>query len=162
MPSPPPDARQRSPHLPLTCMDASALGYRNASFDDVWFAFNGLDFLWPQGRRVAALAEVLRVLRPGGRFIFSSHNPAARLMLRRHKMANILRNRVQSPPDSAPYWRIRGAVEREALVFHQTPPAQVAALRQAGFREVEVISRYPGRWLARYADHWPHYVARRG
>lgn len=42
-------------------------------FDLVLFTFNGLDYLVHEGR-LAALREISRVCRPGGRFLFSSHN----------------------------------------------------------------------------------------
>jgi SAM-dependent methyltransferase len=37
------------------------------------FSFNGIDYLHPEERH-KALAEAFRVLRPGGRFSFSTHN----------------------------------------------------------------------------------------
>lgn len=55
--------------------DLSAIG--NDVFDVVVFAYNGLDFVLPEAARAKCLAHVSRVLRPGGRFIFSSHNARA-------------------------------------------------------------------------------------
>jgi SAM-dependent methyltransferase len=40
-------------------------------------AFNGFDYVMPDSSRRAALSEVRRVLKVGGVFIFSSHNPRA-------------------------------------------------------------------------------------
>jgi SAM-dependent methyltransferase len=41
------------------------------------FSYNGLDCLYPKESRLVAIAEIYRVLRPQGRFIFSTHKLAA-------------------------------------------------------------------------------------
>ena len=51
--------------------------FENESYDSVVMAFNGFDYVVGQTSRRAAYAEVRRVLKPGGRFIFSGHNPRA-------------------------------------------------------------------------------------
>ena len=48
----------------------------DASFDLAVFSYNGLDGL-SHGERLLALAEIRRVLAPGGHFIFSAHNRLA-------------------------------------------------------------------------------------
>ena len=53
--------------------DARALPFEDACFDVVFFSFNGIDLVG-QDARATALAECRRVLRPGGHFIYSSHN----------------------------------------------------------------------------------------
>ena len=50
--------------------------FKAESFDFVLFSFNGIDYM-PHDGRLAALSEIHRVLKPGGRFLFSSHNRAA-------------------------------------------------------------------------------------
>ncbi|MCK6400770.1 MAG: class I SAM-dependent methyltransferase [Sphaerotilus natans subsp. sulfidivorans] len=54
--------------------DARALPFAQASFDLVLFSFNGLDLVGGGEQRRQSLRECRRVLRAGGRFIFSSHN----------------------------------------------------------------------------------------
>lgn len=54
--------------------DAAALPFTSDSFDAVLFSYNGLDELRPAAARDAALAEIRRVLAPGGVFAFTSRN----------------------------------------------------------------------------------------
>jgi len=60
--------------------DARSLPFSNESFDVVIFAFNGIDFLYPESERIIALREIGRVLRPGGYFLLSTHNPLGTLL----------------------------------------------------------------------------------
>jgi len=55
--------------------DLSALA--SSSFDAVVSAFNGVDYVIPDEKRVRCFKECHRVLKPGGVFLFSSHNPRA-------------------------------------------------------------------------------------
>jgi ubiquinone/menaquinone biosynthesis C-methylase UbiE len=47
--------------------------FKSASFDFAMFALNGLDYV-SHDDRLTILREVHRLLKPGGRFLFSSHN----------------------------------------------------------------------------------------
>ena len=70
--------RTKFPQLQFAVADASDLSlFAAGSFDAVVFSFNGLDSLWPIEKRQQCLQECHRVLKPGGVFIFSSHNPRA-------------------------------------------------------------------------------------
>ena len=68
--------RDKFPQLEFLVADASDLsGFSDWSFDAIVFSFNGLDYLFPEDQRWKCLRECERVLRAGGVFIFSSHNP---------------------------------------------------------------------------------------
>ena len=54
--------------------DATALTFPENSFDAIVFAFNGLQMIPKQERRLQALKEIFRVLKPGGIFIFTGHD----------------------------------------------------------------------------------------
>ncbi len=68
--------RNKLPALQFEVADAADLAmFDDAAFDAVVFSFNGIDYLAPDERRHQCLRECHRVLKPGGVFIFSSHNP---------------------------------------------------------------------------------------
>src|SRR3712207_4107816 len=58
--------------VPLLQADAAALPLADGSFDLACSAYGGLPFVADAG---AVLAEVRRVLRPGGRFVASVNHP---------------------------------------------------------------------------------------
>ncbi|MBC2604722.1 class I SAM-dependent methyltransferase [Pelagicoccus albus] len=59
--------------------DATRLSFADQSFDGVIFAFNGLMQIPGRAVRRLALQEIYRVLRPGGRFLFSTLDREDRL-----------------------------------------------------------------------------------
>jgi SAM-dependent methyltransferase len=66
--------QKRFPDWCFRCGDARDLSaYPSASYDFVLFSFNGIDCVDHAGR-MQILREVIRVLRPNGVFMFSSHN----------------------------------------------------------------------------------------
>jgi SAM-dependent methyltransferase len=70
--------RRKFPDIAFVNADATKLlMFGNASLDAVVMAFNGFDYVLEEGPRRAALGEIRRILKPGGVFIFSSHNPRA-------------------------------------------------------------------------------------
>jgi SAM-dependent methyltransferase len=58
--------------VPTVCATATSLPFADGSFDIAFSAFGALQFVYDAG---AAVAEVARVLRPGGRFAFSVTHP---------------------------------------------------------------------------------------
>lgn len=71
-------ARRRFPGGRFEVGDAADLSrFDDRSFDVVVFSYNGLDYVHPFERRQRALAEIHRVLSPGGVLVMSTHNPRA-------------------------------------------------------------------------------------
>jgi ubiquinone/menaquinone biosynthesis C-methylase UbiE len=67
--------RKKFPQTDLRWGDATDLReFEDASFDVAVFSFNGIDSIRTDEARGRCLSEVRRILRPGGGFIFSSHN----------------------------------------------------------------------------------------
>lgn len=60
--------------IPFHVGDATRLSYGEATFDGVIFGFGGLMQIPGRERRQLALLEVHRILRPGGTFIFTTHD----------------------------------------------------------------------------------------
>ncbi len=73
-------AKIKFPKIKFKVNDACKLKFIDDSFDIVFFSFNGLDCIFPERKRIKALKEIGRVLKPGGLFIFNSHNPKALLL----------------------------------------------------------------------------------
>ena len=65
--------------IDFRCEDATGLSYPEERFDGVIFGFNGLMQIPGRENRRRALKEVWRVIKPDGRFIFSTLDRADRL-----------------------------------------------------------------------------------
>jgi SAM-dependent methyltransferase len=71
------EARRQHPDRDLQQADARELPFSDGEFSFVLFSFNGIDYVDPDDRP-RVLAEVHRVLAPGGVFAYSTHNLSAR------------------------------------------------------------------------------------
>jgi ubiquinone/menaquinone biosynthesis C-methylase UbiE len=70
--------RQKFPEIEFRQADACDLSqFTGSSFDAVVFSFNGIDCFTTTAKRLQCLQECNRILRDGGVFIFSTHNPRA-------------------------------------------------------------------------------------
>jgi SAM-dependent methyltransferase len=137
------------PAARFSLMSATDLGLAGGAFDAVLFSANGIDCVVPRAERQRVLAELHRVLKPGGRLVYSAHNWAAFVVTsivhaprRREYLRNAMRGRV------APgYYRIRQS-GGDLTLHYGVLPAELAALRRAGFRAVVVE---PGKLSPRLA-----------
>ncbi|MBY6240767.1 methyltransferase domain-containing protein [Methylosinus sp. Sm6] len=133
------EARRRSPGAPVAQMNAQALGFADAVFDAALFSVQGLDHLFPLAARLEGLAEIFRVLRPGGVLIMSTHNligeALAPVLCERPRLRHPLRllgwqlgNRHLSQ------WYARYVDEGGAMLGYAAPPSHTKAqLEQTGF-----------------------------
>jgi len=60
--------------IPTQVADATQLKFENEVFDGAIFGFNGLMQIPSEARRMQALSEIHRVLRPGAWFVFTTHD----------------------------------------------------------------------------------------
>jgi ubiquinone/menaquinone biosynthesis C-methylase UbiE len=66
--------KERSSEINFLQSDATQLSFDNNSFDGVIFGFNGLMQIPHRANRKKAMQECFRVLRPNGKFVFTSHD----------------------------------------------------------------------------------------
>jgi SAM-dependent methyltransferase len=66
-------AARRGLKIRFRVADACRLSFPARSFEGCVFSFNGLMTIPRRARRIAALREIRRVLVPGGRFVFTTH-----------------------------------------------------------------------------------------
>jgi SAM-dependent methyltransferase len=163
------EARRRYPDLDFREMDATRLDFPAASFDAALFSYNGLDCIYPVAQRERCLAEVYRVLRPGGAFLFSSHNwlgavfSGGYFYLQGYVNAwkTLLGQRGNRLLREG-YWLYRDGGGDQHL-YSATPGHTVRQLRRAGFEGVEVIGYRRGMALgaaSRRSQH-VHFAARK-
>lgn len=67
-------ARERGLPVSFRIGDAASLPYADASFDGAVFSSQGLMCIPGRERRLRVMREVRRVLRPGGHFLFTTHD----------------------------------------------------------------------------------------
>ncbi len=60
--------------IPFRVADATALEFEDSVFDGAIFGFNGLMQIPKKERRAQALKEIMRVIRPGAWFVFTTHD----------------------------------------------------------------------------------------
>ncbi|WP_245940864.1 class I SAM-dependent methyltransferase [Thermasporomyces composti] len=115
--------------VPAVCADAAALPFATGCFDVACSAFGALPFVADAG---AVLREVARVLRPGGRWVFSvSHpirwafpdDPGPRGLVARHSYF-----------DRTPYVETDPSGQVSYVEHHRTLGDWVDLLVEAGFR----------------------------
>jgi SAM-dependent methyltransferase len=167
--------RRKYPSLDIRVTDAADLSsLEGSSFDVVVFSYNGLDYLHPVDKRNACIAEIARVLRPGGTVIVSSHNASAivrplpahtnvfrsRCKARAIQVYSSARLAVRTLPSTA-FWRGRGYVRDSAsanIMYTATPRQMELDFAEHGLVLSEVVgSRFP-QTLARLMEPWFYYA----
>ena len=121
---------------PLLVNDACSLSFRAGEFDVLVFSFNGIDYIYPYEKRLKALHEIKRVLKPGGLFIFSSHNhciPCDKDGLNPF-LKTLFKKRRNVYIDSHYCW---GSVK----VYLSSPSLQIAEIERVGFELIKLIPR---------------------
>ncbi|MGH3431839.1 MAG: class I SAM-dependent methyltransferase [Thermocrispum sp.] len=121
-----------SPHLVQA--DAGRLPFRAGSFDVACSAFGAVPFVADVG---GVFAEVARVLRPGGRWVFAVTHPM-RWMFPDDPGPDGL-TVMQSYFDRTPYVEVDAAGQATYVEYHRTLGDFVRALRGAGFVLADLV-----------------------
>jgi SAM-dependent methyltransferase len=163
------EARRRYPDLDFREMDATRLAFLDASFDAAMFSYNGIDCIYPVEQRERCMTEVYRILRPGGVFLFSSHNWLGAVWSGGYfypqGYANAWKNLKEQRGNRLlreGYWLYRDDGGDQHL-YSATPGHTVRQLRRAGFTGIEVIGYRRGmsRGEAVRRSQHVHFAARK-
>jgi SAM-dependent methyltransferase len=144
----------RRPSVPLVQADAANLPFTDASFDLACSAYGAVPFVADAG---AVFAEVARVLRPGGRWVFSVTHPVRWAFPDSPGPQGLVADR--SYFDRRPY------VERDEdgtpsyVEHHRTLGDHVRLLASAGFDLLDLVEP---EWPARNDEVWGGWSPQRG
>lgn len=158
--------------------DARHLDHADGTFDFTLFSYNGIDYV-EHGDRVAIFAELRRVTRRGGLFVFSTHNLARDDMPFRWERSHGLfaavlgavrraRLRATNPEHAsfakAPHAMVNdGSFVFRAVTYHVRLGEQVRQLHEAGFSDVVAYSGRTGRRVeldGEPGDPWLYFTCR--
>ena len=135
--------------VPLIQADAGRLPFADGSFDVVFSAFGAVPFI---ADTAAVMAEAARVLRPGGRFVFSVNHPM-RWIFRDDPGPEGL---VALFPyfDRSPYAEYDDAGELSYVEHHRTVGDRIRELVAAGFVVEDLVEPEWPEWLDREWGQW--------
>lgn len=140
--------------VPLVQADLCALPFRDGAFDIAFSAFGAVPFVAESGQ---AMREVARVLRAGGRWVFSVNHPM-RWMFRDDPGPDGL-TAIQSYFDRSPYVEVDGQGVPAYVEHHRTLGDRVRDLAGAGFVLTDLIEP---EWPEGFDGVWGQWSALRG
>ena len=142
------EAKRKFPEIKFEVGDACNLKFPDESFDIVFFSAQGLDYIFPEGKRVKALEEISRVLKRRGYFIYSSHNP--KKLISKFRPLFFLRNLVRGSLFSK--FKNEKQIWGETQVYYGSPEKQKDLVeKNTDLRLIEKASRIK-------KDLHPHYI----
>ena len=148
------DARSGTAVPRLVQADAQVLPFRAAAFDVVASAFGGIPFV---ADSAGAMAEVARVLRPGGRFVFSVTHPTRWAFPDDPGPRGL--TVVQSYFDRTPYVEVDEAGSATYVEHHRTLGDRVRELVAAGLVLEDLVEP---EWPAGHDREWGQWSPLRG
>ncbi|MFF3854832.1 class I SAM-dependent methyltransferase [Micromonospora sp. NPDC002575] len=149
------DAAGRSGvRVPLVQADALALPFADAAFDTACTAFGAIPFV---ADSAAVMREVSRVLRPGGRWVFSVTHPMRWIFLDDPGQGGL--TAVHSYFDRSPYVEQDRAGTATYVEQHRTLGDRIRELVGAGFRLVDLVEP---EWPEGHEGIWGQWSPLRG
>jgi SAM-dependent methyltransferase len=147
-------SRRSGVRVPLVQADAMFLPFGPASFDVVFTAFGAVPFV---ADSAALMREVWRVLRPGGRWVFSITHPMRWIFLDDPGEDGLVA--VHSYFDRRPYVELDGAGTPTYVEQHRTVGDRVREIVGAGFTLVDLIEP---EWPDGHDQLWGQWSPLRG
>jgi SAM-dependent methyltransferase len=147
-------ARGRTPAVALVQADAARLPLRSASFDLACSAYGAVPFV---ADAAAVFREVARVLRPGGRWVFSVTHPVRWAFPDAPGPAGLVADRPYF--DRTPYVELDADGTPSYVEHHRTLGDLVRALVGAGLRVVDLVEP---EWPSRNTQTWGGWSPERG
>lgn len=147
--------------------DATGLDFPDGSFDGVIFAFNGLMQIPGRKNRRAALREIHRILRVGGRFLFSTLDREDRLYSKVFADRDDFDHDLTRNRNLVEYGDRHFATEHGTTFMHVPLSSEVMEdLEQTGFELLEEASRSSlareSHQVLSFSEDCRLWVARRG
>ncbi|MFW0793018.1 class I SAM-dependent methyltransferase [Gordonia sp. CPCC 205515] len=140
--------------VPLVQATAEALPFADASFDIVCSSFGAVPFV---ADSAAVMAEVARVLRPGGRWVFSINHPMRWMFLDDPGPDGLT---VQIPYfDRTPYSEVDAAGTITYVEHHRTLGDRVREIRSAGLILDDIVEP---EWPEGFEEVWGQWSPLRG
>ncbi|MEW2377857.1 class I SAM-dependent methyltransferase [Micromonospora sp. NPDC047812] len=140
--------------VPLVQADALALPFADAAFDTACTAFGAVPFV---ADSAAVMREVFRVLRPGGRWVFSVTHPMRWIFLDDPGEGGL--TAVHSYFDRSPYVEQDEAGDATYVEQHRTLGDRVRELVGAGFRLLDLVEP---EWPEGHEGIWGQWSPLRG
>ena len=145
-------AKRFSTRMAIPCPfgvgDATDLPFKEHSFDGILFSYNGIELIPKEYGKVRFFKEALRVLRPGGHLIFTTHAFEALnkyIFARVQQLAIHLLNRaLRRAADDAEFGEIIPSPDRTVEVYYmqiRSPRKYRRLLKEIGFDLVYYNSR---------------------
>ena len=140
--------------VPLVQADVCELPFRDSSFDLAFSAFGGIPFV---ADSAGAMREVARVLRPGGRWVFSVTHPMRWAFPDDPGPAGL--TAIQSYFDRAPYVEVDEAGVPAYVEHHRTMGDRIREVVGAGLTLLDVLEP---EWPEGFTGIWGQWSPLRG
>lgn len=147
-------ARRTGIDVPLVQADACELPFADECFDLVFSAFGAIPFV---ADSAGAMREVARVLRPGGRWVFSANHPMRWAFPDDPGPAGL--TAIQSYFDRSPYVEVDEQGVPAYVEHHRTMGDRIREIVAAGLRVVDVVEP---EWPDDFDGVWGQWSRLRG